>query len=225
MIDQPSQRQPVIAFDIEVAGYLWEEVDETTRGYLLSRARDEHDRAAVPERTGLYPGLGKIIAIGMWLVADDRGMILLEGAHHTERDFERVKDSKVYRGDEKQLLEKFWQLVGRNAQGRVPRLVSFNGRGYDAPMLMIRSAQHGVKPSRNLLPKRWEMRDHCDLMEVFNFQGATRESYGLEYWCRRCARLSPRSHRRHWRVLLARCACHIATVQARGADALAAVVG
>ena len=192
MIDQPSQRQPVISFDIEVAGYLWEEVDETTRGYLLSRARDEHDRAAVPERTGLYPGLGKIIAIGMWLVADDRGMILLEGAHHTERDFERVKDSKVYRGDEKQLLEKFWQLVGRNAQGRVPRLVSFNGRGYDAPMLMIRSAQHGVKPSRNLLPKRWEMRDHCDLMEVFNFQGATRESYGLEYWCRRFDVESPK---------------------------------
>ena len=30
-----------ITFDIEVAGYQWEEVDEATRGYLLQRARDE----------------------------------------------------------------------------------------------------------------------------------------------------------------------------------------
>ena len=124
-MNESRHAQPVIAFDIEVAGYLWEEVDETTRGYLLSRARDEHDRAAVPERTGLYPGLGKIIAIGMWLVREDRGMILLEGAHAPERDFERVKDSKIFRGDEKQVLERFWQLVGRASSGRVPRLVSF----------------------------------------------------------------------------------------------------
>src|SRR6185436_14972771 len=76
----------VIAFDIEVAGFAWEEVDEITRGYLVNRERDEVKRAAVPERTALYPGLGKIIAIGMWLVGAelDRGMILLEGASHEE---------------------------------------------------------------------------------------------------------------------------------------------
>ena len=73
-----------IAFDIEVAGFPWEEVDEITRGYLLARARSPEDREAVSERTALYPGLGKIIAIGMWLVEDSRGMLLLEG----ESEFE-----------------------------------------------------------------------------------------------------------------------------------------
>ncbi len=47
-----------IAFDIEVAGFPWEEVDEITRGYLLSRARIPEDREAVVGRAALYPGLG-----------------------------------------------------------------------------------------------------------------------------------------------------------------------
>jgi hypothetical protein len=181
-----------IAFDIEVAGYPWEEVDEITRGYLLARARDDKDREAAPERTGLMPGLGKIIAIGMWGVTADRGMILLEGVSTPERDWEKVQSSKIFRGDERELLEMFWKKVGVNDKGRRPRLVSFNGRTYDGPMLMIRSAQLGVKPSRQMVGKRFDFSEHCDLMEVFNFQGTVRESYSLEYWCRRFDVESPK---------------------------------
>ena len=47
-----------IAFDIEVAGFPWEEVDEITRGYLLARTRDERERESVPERMALYPWAG-----------------------------------------------------------------------------------------------------------------------------------------------------------------------
>ena len=82
---------PTIAFDIEVAGFPWTEVDEITRGYLLARARTPEERDAVSERTALYPGLGKVIAIGMWLVpedkAEERGMILLEGRAEEVRDW------------------------------------------------------------------------------------------------------------------------------------------
>ncbi|MDZ4772821.1 MAG: ribonuclease H-like domain-containing protein [Planctomycetota bacterium] len=186
-------QQQTIAFDIEVAGFPWEEVDEITRGYLLSRAKAEADREAVPERTGLFPGLGKIVAIGMWLVREDRGMILLEGKASEEHDWEKVPNSKIFRGDERAVLEKFWEKVGRLPKsGSMPRLVSYNGRTYDGPMLTIRSAQLGVKPSRNLIPKRWEIADHCDLMDVFNFQGTVRDSYSLEYWCRRFDVESPK---------------------------------
>lgn len=187
--------QPTIAFDIEVAGFPWEEVDEITRGYLMTRARDEKDREALPDRTGLFPGLGKIIAIGMWLVREDRGMILLEGkgAADGEHEWEKVPNSKVFRGDERDVLEKFWATVARpKGLGRLPRLVSYNGRCYDGPMLMIRSAQLGVQPSRNMIPKRWDMSEHCDLMEVLNFQGTVRDNYSLEYWCRRFDIESPK---------------------------------
>ncbi len=177
-----------ISFDIEVAGFPWEDVDEITRGYLLNRERDPAEREAVPERMALFPGLGKIIAIGMWLVEEDRGMILLEGKSHAERDWEKVPDSKIFRGSEKELLEKFWGLVAK----RGSRLVSYNGRGYDGPMLSIRSAQLGIAPSRQLVGYRYDMTSHCDLMEIFSFQGATRGRYSLDYWCRRFDVESPK---------------------------------
>jgi hypothetical protein len=181
-----------IAFDIEVAGFPWEEVDEITRGYLLSREGEKERREAVPERTGLYPGLGKIIAIGMWLVGEDRGLILLEGKSEETRDWSKVPNAKIFRGDERALLEEFWRLVGRPPKAGMPRLVSYNGRGYDGPMLSIRSAQLGVRPSRNLLGNRFSIAEHCDLMEVLCFMGVTRERYSLEYWCRRFDVESPK---------------------------------
>jgi hypothetical protein len=177
-----------IAFDIEVAGFPWDEVDEITRGYLLSRARTPEDREAVSERTALYPGLGKVIAIGMWLADEQRGMLLLEGQTAGPSDWEKVPHSKIQRGSEVELLETFWKLVDR----RGLRLVSYNGRGYDGPMLMIRSAQLGVKPSVNLLPYRYDVSGHCDLHEIFSFHGSVRERYSLDYWCRRFDVESPK---------------------------------
>jgi len=178
-----------ITFDIEVAGFPWDDVDEITRGYLMERARDEREREALPDRMALYPGLGKVIAIGMWNVEADRGMMLLEGDEEEgPQDWKRVANSDVYRGSEKQVLQKFWEIVGRKR----PRLVSYNGRGYDGPILMIRSAQLGVRPSVNLLPYRYDMSSHCDLMEVFNFHGASRSNYSLDFWCRRFDVESPK---------------------------------
>jgi hypothetical protein len=187
-----------IVFDIEVAGQPWEEVDEITRGYLLARARTPEDRDAVPERTALVPGLGKVIAIGLWLTgADpkgselDRGMLLLEGESAPERPWEKVPGSKIYRGDERALLTRFWELVAPKSEV-AKRLVTFNGRGYDGPMLMIRSAQLGLRPSRQLVPNRYALGDHCDLSDLLGFFGATRESYKLDYWCRRFDIESPK---------------------------------
>ena len=177
-----------IAYDIEVAGFNWEEVDEITRGYLLNRARDDDARAAVPERTALFPGLGRIITIGLWNLEQDRGLVLLEGDREESHEWERVQHSDIFRGDERELLERFWEIVDRKR----PRLVSFNGRGYDGPILMIRSAQLGVAPSANLVGNRYHLGRHTDLMEVFSFMGAWRERYSLDYWCRRFDVESPK---------------------------------
>jgi DNA polymerase elongation subunit (family B) len=177
-----------IAFDIEVAGFHWEEVDEITRGYLLQRAKSEEERATAPERTALYPGLGKIIAIGLWNLAKDRGLCLLEGKPAEQQEWKRVPCSDVFRGSEKELLERFWEIVER----KKPRLISFNGRGYDGPILMIRSAQLGLRPSVNLCGHRYNLAQHVDLDEVFRFHGAWREQYKLDYWCRRFDVESPK---------------------------------
>ena len=190
---------PTIVFDIEVAGFAWEEVDEITRGYLLQREKDKDRREALPERTGLFPGLGKIIAIGMWLVGQDakgqpldRGMILLEGGKDEEHAWEKVPGTRIFRGDEKKVLAKFWETVGRRSTGPLPRLVTFNGRGYDGPMLMIRSAQLGIRPTRDLLPYRYDIGEHCDLADVLTFLGAYHDRFSLDYWCRRFDIESPK---------------------------------
>lgn len=184
-----------LVFDIEVAGFLWDEVDEVTRGYLRERERDPARRDAVHERLALYPGLGKVIAIAMWLVEEDRGMLLLEGEqeHAEPKPWEKVARSKILRGTEAQLLSAFWKAVDRaGARRQLPRLVSYNGRGYDGPVLMVRSAQLGIVPSRNLIPNRYALEQHTDLMDVLTFQGATRDRYSLDYWCRRFDVESPK---------------------------------
>jgi DNA polymerase elongation subunit (family B) len=177
-----------IAFDIEVAGFHWDEVDEITRGYLLQRAKNEEDRAATPDRTALFPGLGKIIAIGMWNLERDRGLCLLEGRSAEQQEWKRVANSDVVRGSEKELLERFWEILERKR----PRLISFNGRYYDGPILMIRSAQLGIQPSQNLCGNRFNLSTHVDLTEVLSFHGTWREQYKLDYWCHRFDIESPK---------------------------------
>ena len=178
-----------IAFDIEVAGFPWEDVDEPSREYLLRRARTDEAREEVPDRMALYPCLGKVIAIGMWNVEKEHGLMLLEGDSAPQRAWDKVGDADLQTGSEEELLTAFWEIVGRKR----PRLVTFNGRMYDGPILMLRSAQLGVVPSLNLVPNRYTIGLHCDLSEIFSFMGAWRERYSLDYWCRRFGVESPKS--------------------------------
>jgi predicted PolB exonuclease-like 3'-5' exonuclease len=39
---------------------------------------------------------------------------------------------------------------------------------------------------------RFSIADHCDLADVLQFHGATRERYSLDYWCRRFDIESPK---------------------------------
>jgi hypothetical protein len=144
-----------IALDIEVAGFPWEEVDEITRGILLKRAKTPEEREALPERTGLTLGLGKVIAIGMWGVEKDQGVLLLEGTSAPSRKWETVPDSWIIRGTEKELLENLWDRIGPEAKGGQPRIVTYNGRAYDGPWLSVRSAYNGVVPKVNLSGNRF----------------------------------------------------------------------
>ncbi|MCH2112350.1 MAG: ribonuclease H-like domain-containing protein [Planctomycetes bacterium] len=180
-------RSPIVAFDIEVAGLEWEEVDEATRHYLLSRYPEKDGIESVRHRLALVRGLGRIVSIGMWNLQKDTGAVLVHGSGNQWDDFEAIPGAKVWRGNERELLQEFWRLA--EDWGTV---VTYNGRGYDGPVLMTRSAMLEVAPSRNLSGYRYSIREHCDLMEVLGFHGAARESYSLDYWCRRFGVESPK---------------------------------
>ena len=105
----------------------------------------------------------------------------------------KVPRSKLFRGDERALLTKFWDIVTRvNKASRLPRLVTYNGRSYDGPTLMIRSAQLGIAARRDLVGYRYDISEHADLMDVFDFHGSRWPSYSLDYWCRRFDIESPK---------------------------------
>ena len=183
---------PVVAFDIEVAGLEWEEVDEATRHYLMAREKrrigsSEVDVEALQHRLALVRGMGRVVSIGMWNMDKDQGAVLVHGSGCRWEEFDEMAGTKVYRGNERELLEEFWKLA--QTWGSV---VTYNGRAYDGPVLMTRSAMLGVAPSRQLCGYRYRVTDHCDLLDLLNFQGAARESYSLDYWCRRFGVESPK---------------------------------
>ncbi len=79
--------------------------------------------------------------------------------------------------DEKQLLAGFFQYFEHTK----PRLVSFNGRGFDLPVLKYRAMVHGVSApwlygagdKWNSYTNRYSPDWHCDLLEVLSDYGAS----------------------------------------------------
>ncbi|TLS76880.1 hypothetical protein FE236_05360 [Mariprofundus erugo] len=77
---------------------------------------------------------------------------------------------------EKELLEGFFHLIDT----RAPQLVSFNGRGFDIPVLKYRAMSHGLSCPRWFKEgDKWNNYDarhsdyHCDLLELFSDFGAS----------------------------------------------------
>ncbi len=79
--------------------------------------------------------------------------------------------------DEAKLVQGFFQYCERLR----PRLISFNGRGFDLPVLKYRAMVHGIAaPWLHQADNKWENYQsryaqdwHCDLMEVLSDYGAS----------------------------------------------------
>ena len=91
-------------------------------------------------------------------------------------------------GEEKEILEQFWKDIGHYNQ-----FITFNGRGFDCPFIMLRSAILQVQPTRNLMPYRYDTSIHCDLLEQFTFYGALRK-FNLDFYCKSFGIESPKAH-------------------------------
>ncbi len=182
-----ARRDQTYVVDIETVGVPWTSLDEKTREYLLGRAHTEAEKEAVPRRLGLSPGTGRIIVIGMRNLDTGKGGVFVEGKSKGWTE-DGPDGFSRFDGTEAEMLEAFWQMIGRSAK----RIVTFNGRMFDGPFMMIRSAVNGVAPSRNLAGYRYAVDPHCDLADIISFHGAVRSNYSLDYWCRRFGITSPK---------------------------------
>lgn len=154
-----------LVIDIETVGFLWEEHDPYVREYLIKGLSDG-DAEEAKRSGGLSPFRGRIIAIGVINIDDGRSCAMYEVPGQEDVRVEKAGLRTYISGTEKQILEKFWDWFESDS-----RFITFNGRQFDGPFLMIRSAIHGLTPKRDLVGQRYELHPNCDLREVLNFYG------------------------------------------------------
>ncbi len=170
-----------LVIDIETVGIPWEEHDPYVREYLI-KGQTEDGAEETKRAGGLSPFRGKIVAIGVIRIDDGRSCALYEMPGQTDVRVERSGQRTYVSGTEKQILEKFWDWFDNDS-----RFITFNGRQFDGPFLMIRSAVNGVIPKRDLVGYRYQMHPNCDLREALNFYGTTNSrqfKFNLDLACK-----------------------------------------
>jgi DNA polymerase elongation subunit (family B) len=166
-----------IIFDIETAGKDLEDLDGPVQEYLLRWAVSEEDRKEVRESLSFYPLTGEVITIGMLNPDTGRGAVYFQNNSDPLLPFE--EDGITYEtGTEEEIIRKFWDTIKSYDQ-----FITFNGRGFDCPFMIIRSAVHKIKPLRDLMPNRYGD-THIDLFDQLTFFGASRRKFSLDMWCR-----------------------------------------
>lgn len=143
----------------------------------LWKAKDGEDRGELLNRMSLAPFTAKILSVAMLNPATGRGKVWYEHPHGAPWESAGGKIQCIP-APERVMLEEFWSAVQHYR-----RLITFNGRSFDCPFLMLRSAILGVTPSRNLMTYRFSAGEHCDLLDQLTFYGATRR-FTLETYCR-----------------------------------------
>jgi DNA polymerase elongation subunit (family B) len=185
-----------LIFDIETVGEDFEKMDKITQEMETrwlkkeSLSEDEYKQALEELKNGLgfSPLTGQIVAIGILDSEKNEGAVYYQapGSNIEEIIEDGIKFKPM---TEAEMLKKFWQVALKYDE-----FVSFNGRAFDAPFLMIRSAINKIKPSVNLMPNRYAQNsNHIDLLDQLSFFGAVRRKGNLHLWSRAFGIKSPKA--------------------------------
>ncbi len=142
------------------------------------------------KQLNLWPLTAKVVAIALLNIESGNGISLYVADQESE--IEKKEDDKTYlyiSGDEKKILGKFWEYITR-----FDDFITFNGRSFDCPFVMLRSAIHGIRPARDLMAgTRYQTPHHIDLLEELTYHGTTRK-FNLDFYCKAFGIESPKSH-------------------------------
>lgn len=197
-----------LVIDIETSPLEWESFDEAQQAYLLARAETPEEQEERKKQMALAPLTGFVVCIGLYLVeregetvTERKRVCLMNDRSDAERPGETTElehGGKLYVYSERAILRDFWNYL-RTDECRGAHYITFNGRMFDFPFLMLRSAVLGVRPSENLLRgTRYSYDHHTDLLDEFTFYmpqsvGATRR-YNLDFLTKAFGIESPKSH-------------------------------
>jgi 3'-5' exonuclease len=190
---------PKIIFDIETAGENFEKIDQVTKDFFAKKIKAKTDSEEqqkeelekIKNELVFSPLTAEIVAVGVLDAETQRGAVYYQ---NLGKDAEVIEEQgvKLKPMGEKEILENFWRVVEK-----ADEFVSFNGRGFDVPFLMIRSAIHKIRPSKNLSANRYlnlqpRGAKHVDLMDQLNFYGAVWGRNNLHLACRAFGIKSPK---------------------------------
>ncbi len=180
-----------IILDIETSGLGLDALDPAMREYMLRSAETKEQVQEVDDTLSFYPLTAQVVAIGL-LNADTLkgGMYYLVPPEANKQPALPLdEDGVTFEAftEEAPMLEKFWDTVKGYKS-----VVTYNGRGFDCPFLLTRSAIHKIKPTKELMPNRYSSDEHIDLMDRLTFFGSVRRRFSLDMWCRAFGIKSPK---------------------------------
>jgi len=165
-----------LIFDIETYGKPFENLSPVMQKNLLKNVKTNEEKESVMTRTGLSPLTGEIVAIALLNSDSGKGKVYFQAPQGGVENYEKDGVEYVVK-TEKEILENFWIDIKFFTQ-----VISFNGRGFDAPFILLKSIYYGVKPTKNLIPYRYSGKEHFDVMDQLSFYGASK-NYSLEALC------------------------------------------
>jgi hypothetical protein len=181
-----------LVFDIETAALPLDDFDERQREFLFRGCANDEERKRAVDLMALNPFTARVISIGMLdvasLDAEPRGCVY--SSVPGEPTSGELADGTLWRTmAEADLLRKWWEIVVHSRAQEPLHLVSFNGRNFDCPFLMLRSAIHRVRPSRNLMDgTRWQYKKHTDLADELTFKNGSKDGvlrrFNFDFYCR-----------------------------------------
>jgi len=191
---------PSLIIDIETIGEDFDQLDlktqESLTNWLKKESFNKEDYNIALENLknglGFSPLTGKIVALGALDCQTNKGQVLFSAPGKNISEF--CEDNISYiPADEKEILERFWEGVKKYDQ-----IITFNGRAFDIPFIIIRSAINKVKISKNLMRQRflaYQPHDckHIDLMDELSFYGTVRKKGNLHLFCRAYGINSPKT--------------------------------
>lgn len=174
-----------LVFDIETAGIEWDQLTPSQQEYLLRGCETEAEQEEQKQLMALSPLTAQIVCVGLALYRYDlqqreegyegkveKEAVLLvdpQCSGEEQRKLQLEDGAPVIAATETQVLRLFWKTLERYAHAH---LVTFNGRTFDAPFLMLRSAVLHIRPSVNLMAgTRWRYDRHTDLADELSFFG------------------------------------------------------
>jgi 3'-5' exonuclease len=151
-----------LVVDIETVGPGRGQLSPRAMELLVRDAATESEREEIESRFALDPCTGRIVCIGVYWIEVDR--------------------SRAYcQREELELLANFWSDVARI---RPTRFVTFNGKAFDFPYIILRSAILGLPTPRDihLDTRRFSTERHFDVREALTNYDLYRRGT-LEYFC------------------------------------------